>query len=196
MKVYWDLNPLTSKITLNEVERKLLHRSYLAEQYDMIGSFLRNANKALTEDERQRSLNYADSYLERADAEEESGEFLANLLEYLQEEHLGDCTCVPASCMKCYAEYLLGFSTTSGLGKSGGHAIHSVFHDDKYKPLDITGEQALEKLNNPNFWPMNPSWKDENEYAKYIPRWTEEYQSAGRWYKTYLETKAGKVFEM
>lgn len=66
-------------------------------------------------------------------------------LPYLEGYHMGDCTCVPASCPKCYAESLLGVDTIEGLGKYEAGKIHDVFcpHNDFD---ERTIDEVLEEL--------------------------------------------------
>ena len=111
-----------------------------------------------------------------------------NLVDYyisdLQGPHIGDCTCVPASCSKCHAEYILGIDTRPGLGKYQASQINIAFGDKNINTID----QAIDKL--VNYQPiMDPKsgWKSQKDFDSHIPRWREQAKLAAEWLINYRD---------
>lgn len=101
--------------------------------------------------------------------------------------HFGDCTSVPCSCMKCYAEYLLDFSTLSLFSKSSVYKIGNVFA----KNPDFTIDEAIDFLGGQGYVDYistpNENWKDKNDYMKWVPTWVEQAKVASEQLKQYKE---------
>ena len=111
-----------------------------------------------------------------------------DLFQDLLGEHCGDCTCVPASCPKCYAEGLLGIDTIAGLGKHGGSKISSVFRSRVPGGPEPTLDEAIEALR--VYYPVStiPSWTGE-DFDRHIPRWIDDARRARAWLMDYKATK-------
>ena len=140
MKITYAANPMNSTVELNEQEQKdLLARIKLEQLKEEIGyaAFLLGDQQSAGRPEDIRkateSLVRCNQSFYGAGGEEAGnafdqrcGEILQQCLKDLQQPHCGDCTCVPCSCGKCYAEELLGISTIEGLGKHEGHKLSTM----------------------------------------------------------------------
>jgi len=54
----------------------------------------------------------------------------------LRDAHIGDCTCVPCSCLKCHAEGYLGIDTIPGLANYLAYKVNVAFGRDNERSLD------------------------------------------------------------
>lgn len=96
--------------------------------------------------------------------------------------HYGDCTCVPCSCAKCYAESLLDIDTIPGLGKHSATKIEAAFRDGR--SLD----EAIVWLD--NYKPeRGGDWLrfSQEDFDRHVPRWTEEAKEAAVWLREYRD---------
>lgn len=109
--------------------------------------------------------------------------------------HMGDCTCIPCSCMKCHAESLVGIDTIAGLGKHSASKIDGLFTKVR-SPFDIrTIDEVLELLKDYEPNPIKPeSWKNSSQeyYESHIPRWRAEGKAAYDWLLKYKKEKLGR----
>ena len=155
MNIVWAKNPLETRVELDDADKLLLLERLKAEHLEDYG-----------EDQAD------DKWLE---------ERAADYTQELLGKHVGDCTCVPCSCSKCYAEMLLGIDTTKGLGKHSAYKIDGAFSGD------ASIEEAIQKLE--NYQPtynLSSSWPKE-EWEKHIPRWLEEGKRAHAWLVAYRD---------
>jgi hypothetical protein len=125
------------------------------------------------------------SWLDRLDfdpnkIDEWIDERAAKCEQWLQEEHCGDCTCVPMSCLKCYAEEMLGFSVRAGLGKYEGHAIERAFLNNDVTELDV----VIDRLAND---PITASWGEPKDWEPHMQRWRHERDQAVVWLRKYRD---------
>lgn len=99
----------------------------------------------------------------------------------LRDIHVGDCTCVPCSCLKCWAEGYLGIDTMPGLGKHMAYKVDAAF--DLGRSLD----EAIDVLAN---WDPSPSPMWDGKLAIWeanLPRWKEEAAQAHAWLVRYRD---------
>lgn len=175
--VEWAENPLTSKIHLTDVGRL---RVKVGIAIDWV--YGAKASIQLARDHNDLTwLRHVDPETDDVDAAMEAN--LARCEADLRDVHCGDCTCVPASCMRCHAESLLGFSTTEGLGKHEGHCIQSAFSEGR-----TTIDEALSYLASP----VRPTWGTPEDWAPHMERWALERANALEWLSAYRDrlTKA------
>lgn len=99
--------------------------------------------------------------------------------EALLEPHCGDCTCVPCSCLKCYAEQLFGINTIKGLRKHEATKIDAAFRSGK------TIDEAIEALANYEVKTMASKNFTQEELDKLMPIWRKQARQAGVWLKAY-----------
>jgi len=122
-------------------------------------------------------------------------ELADHYVEELKSTHCGDCTCVPMSCSKCHAEYIIGSDTLKVNGVYvGKHSLYKI--DAAFNKNTRTIDEAIESLENPDYsWdkvPADSGWRKyedgQQAYEKHIPRWKEECKHALNWLKSYRDT--------
>jgi hypothetical protein len=200
--IVWAPNPLRTRIELDDVGRRFLwmrlklqaHEDCMCDAFFELNAEHRKTNRDGTPRTLEERAAAAAKILDLdyiLGDEERNGkkidqyidERAASFAEDLLAEHCGDCTCVPCSCTKCYAEGLLGIDTLAGLGKHEASKIGGAF-----KPKDgeeVSIEEAVSRLE--DYHPVYlgpPSWPYE-EWQKHVPRWIEEGKRAYEWLETY-----------
>lgn len=119
MNILRNVNPLKTEVTLDTTSARLLYALIKLELIDDIG--------AIPKEEDVDSL------------------YLAAVLA-LKGGHEGDCTGHSASCMKCYAERLLGIDTISGLSKDATIEIWDLFQSMAVPDSRIKDSDVISKL--------------------------------------------------
>ena len=169
--IEWAENPLASKIILGD-EGRLRMRLGIAK--DAVYTLLAACNLAKQHQE-FHWLDQADEIGKDVDA------YIDKYMQWcepaLQSIHCGDCTCVPAMCEKCFAEQMLGFYTTEGLGKHEGHVLQSAFSTET-----TTIEEAIAYIDRP----IQPTWGTPKEWEGHMARWKDEHERAKQWLSQYL----------
>lgn len=198
MQIFYEQNPLSTKIILNDHERTDL---WWKIKVDILEDLLFDAHYNLskpkdgsfegmgrTQEERMeaalKSLN-PDYYLGSEHANEDNKtpidvrtDLVFNwLIEELQNDHVGDCTCVPCACNKCMAEDKIGTNTTKGLGSHPANMIAAAFK--KHKTLD----EVIDYLNQD----ATPEWGTLVDWVEHLPRWNKERQEAVTWLTNYKD---------
>jgi len=172
MKITYNKNPLCSVIELDEHEKKELWYKIKIEELENNMSF---ARVHLTEG------RFYDIEKARAELYVEVDERCDQLLQYalsdLDGYHVGDCTCQPCSCSKCWVEGLLGIDTIEGLGKHSAYKIDNAFG----KKNEKTMQEALDYLKN---YEPKADW---DGYEPHIPRWKAEADAAYIWLLAYAK---------
>jgi hypothetical protein len=199
MNIQWNPNPLKTIIELDEADhrflRSRLHVEYLEHIVDSAHfaldpehrSWMRSKLAQPTTDQEviSKALSILNQDYNTCEEPGPSGETLAQWLDkqlahYVQalaEEHCGDCTCTPCSCMKCHAEGLLGVRTIAGLGKHEAVKIQTAFSG-----RDLAG--AIEFLAKYDVGPCPDRWETER-WELHKPRWIEEAKIAHLWLVKY-----------
>lgn len=187
MEIIWKKNPLATVIKIDDRDREYMRVKIEVDEL---------WNKVY------HVKFLADPKWKRHDPEKAIKEIIAidhvkidkrinELMEYyendLRQVHCGDCTCVPVSCTKCYAEEMLGINTIEGLGNHEGYKLISYF--SKYNEID----DVLNALDNYKVEPFaeNKAWRNSNfteeYYNSWIPEWTAQAKSAAVWLRKYKE---------
>ena len=201
--VYYD-NPLRTRVYLDDHEKaEFKLKLQIEELEDRLHSVYYHliCNDPLKVLECPNPHMNGKSHLDLA-KEEVDGEYIKEIKDRVEEMydyyiadlengyHIGDCTCFPASCSKCHAEYLLGIDTIKGLGSHEANEIDRLFTNHKY-PFDVrTIDEVLDKLKNyqPDpFKPKNWTMYDQEYYESCFPRWKAEAQRAYEWLLKYKE---------
>lgn len=105
-------------------------------------------------------------------------------VEALRDVHVGDCTCVPCSCLKCWAESYLGIDTMPGLGKSLAYKVDAAFGDTDERTID----EAIKWLANYDPKPTSPMWDGKEKlWESCLPRWRDEARQACAWLVAYRD---------
>lgn len=169
--VEWMPNPLESKIILTELGRMRL-------RFGVAMDAITDVQACLSLAKEQQDFKWCDKYDfygENVDTYVE--EQAVKCEQWLIEEHCGDCTCVPAPCIRCYAEARLGFSTTETLGKHEGHNVQTAFR--KGRTLD----EAIAYLKGP----ITAAWGTPKDWEAHMERWTKERNNAVEWLTKYKQ---------
>lgn len=213
MKIVWKENPLATAVELDEKDVVILRLRLRVEDLE---ERILGAHMELDPEHqvwaRQHLKNVPadlEGFVARARAElrwpyvagEESrsgetfeqrlDELVSHYVEELRGEHMGDCTCVPASCSKCYAEHLMGIDTIEGLGKHPGSKISGLFSrrpDGSFPSLD----DVLERLRVYEPVNMSPETWPQADFDVHVPRWKEEARHAYEWLSAYKREKLGR----
>lgn len=192
MEVKYSQNPMHSLIILTDVEkeqfRNTILKDILEEELITIDIYIQGKIKLpdgyeSIEDYAKKEVKRLSEMFEDDELDQEVEHQFEWMIEQLEQGyHVGDCTCVPASCGKCHAEYLLGFDTIKGLGKHEGAKLSGYFHS---KP-DATAKDCLEHLKN------NPVVATEDWHHGHIERWNKERENVIEWLKEYIVDKLGE----
>ena len=190
MKITYNKNPLLTTVELDENEKKeLWYKIKIQEMEEILFSAHFYLEEKYFDLKRAKDDLDPDYYCNEEDnkkskLDERCDMLLETFLSELQSNHIGDCTCVACSCMKCHAEGLLGIDTIKGLGKHTAHKINAAFGINNEKNID----EAIEYLANYDPKPKDPesdAWKKMGGYEQYVPRWKEEAKLAHDWLVNY-----------
>lgn len=186
MKINWNQNPFWTTVELDERDKQMILAAYQNEQYSDLLCDLNMRLKGefrdlpLTDIEEIKTI--ADKWRAICNLEVESEE-IQDYISYIDDQHGGDCTCFPCTCMRCYIEGMLGIDTLRGLGKHEASTVLGAFGKDGKKTIDeaITALEADKEYIKPDTWP------DSVGYEIHIPRWESERVNAIEWLKKYKE---------
>lgn len=189
MKIIYNKNPLLTTIELNELEKKeFWYKIKLKEMEDLLYSahfYLEESNiQNIDKTKKYLDPSYYISENGKSALDERCDELLDIFLSDLKYTHSGDCTCVPCSCSKCYAEFILGIDTIKGLSKYSASKINSAFGKNNEKSID----EALDSLL--NYEPVISAeekvrWDKVGGYEQHLPRWKAEAKNAYDWLLQY-----------
>jgi len=196
MKIEYTINPLETRVLLDDADRKYLRLAIRLEAALDAISYRDIRDKKTSPEDVERYTGYLKHYDDKA-YDEHPEKLDAEVADYeaeLQSGHLGDCVCFACTCAKCMAESLLGIDTIAGLGKHEAHNIEMCFTDTSTRPwsrLDKTAAEVIDILSTPMKREKNEHWKNysQEEYESHIPRWEAERERALAWYKHYVQER-------
>jgi hypothetical protein len=186
MKINWNQNPLYSTIDVDDKDRHMILLSLQTDKYSEllcdIDMYIETSTKNATPIDMKYITNKISGWSTICDMEVDDAE-VERCVTFLQESHGGDCTCWPASCMKCYAESMLGVNTLEGLGKHSANKIMGAFSNNN------TISDAIKILETEQSYTKTALWDmfTQEEYEKHIPRWKNEKEIAAIWLIKYKE---------
>lgn len=189
MKINWNQNPFLTTVELDERDKERILTAYQNEEYSLI---LCDLNLELNGKYNRPVLTDLEVVKEKVGKWREicnltvESEEIQEYISYLDTTHMGDCTCVPCSCIRCSVEGMLGIDTLKGLGKHEANAVQGAFGKEGNKTID----EAIAALEIPNSYEnRHPAWDKypREEYEKHIPRWDSERKRALEWLKKYKE---------
>jgi hypothetical protein len=197
MNIIYKDNPLTTEIELNEEEQsKLWYKVKIAKMEEKLfdaSYYLEGENFNLEKAKFSVNQNFyfGENDDEESPLDKEANEMFINLSIELKSMHAGDCTCIPCSCFKCYAESLVGVDTLKGLSKYSAEKIMSGFG---YGKDNKTIEEVINDMENDDCIPTEDleRWEKMGGYEQYIPRWKNELEEALKWLKTYKQEKLNR----
>lgn len=186
MKINWHPNPFYTKVEIDDRDRERVLLYLQNEEYVEILCGLDNAlngkyrGPALTDlEEIKKEVGKWGDICDMTINSEEVMTFLS----YIDTVHLGDCTCVPCSCIRCQVEEALGIDTIKGLGKHSARKIEGAFGKDGNKTID----EAIATLERRPDYTKPETWPDSVGWDVHIPRWEKEREAALVWLKKYKE---------
>ena len=191
MIIYWTENPLR---TIIEVDKKDIERMSASVRNDVFYDYVYFLRVCVDENGNSHDPQKAIETLKKFSyniIETDVEEIVNQYILALKDSHAGDCTCVPCSCTKCFAECSLGINTIEGLGKHAANYINSAFYKKGSEHSNI--DEALEYLLNYKVAPYDPksSWKNMGReyYESWIPKWESDAKKAYNWLLNYKNTK-------
>jgi hypothetical protein len=200
MRIIWATNPLETRVELNESDRLLLHERLKTEYLEnkIVAVSLELDLKRHTESTLENRIaaalqtldvNYSLDGIKRKN--KTLNQWLSErVVEYeksLLDKHFGDCTCLPCSCLKCHAEYMLNIDTIDGLDKHSAYKIDAAFKGN------ASINEAIERL--ASYQPIyNPASKwSKEDWEKHVSRWIEEAKQARKWLVAYKDMYLGGI---
>lgn len=148
MKIHYKDNPLSTIVELNPTEIKLLLAKIKIEEFE-------NVLNDMWAAAHEQNCTISE-FIESIDRDFWTGDQIdhrtmvicKDAILALADTHLGDCTATPFSCVKCYAEGLLGIDTIPGLKKERADLLYSEF--TKHETIDLTIDDVIDSLTNFN----------------------------------------------
>lgn len=181
MKIIWQPNPLYTTIELDDNDHKILRlKLHIESLEELLGSAAYASQEGDHFDlEKVRLCVKYETWDEDALTPEIDRRLGYTIGALTEEKHCGDCTCVPTSCTKCWAEALLGVDTIEGCGKHSLYKIDSAFGGNNDESISV--QEAIDKL---KAYEPKAEWKGWEEHAF---RWKTEAYRAAIWLERYKE---------
>lgn len=188
MNIIYHKNPLFTTVELNDYEKKeFWYKIKIKEMEELLFDAHFNLEKNHFNIEKSYLAVDPDYYFnsennKKTKLDQRCDLLLEHLIEELKSQHIGDCTCVPCSCSKCYAESILGIDTIPLLKKHSAYKINDAFGKNNENTLS----EALEALK--NYQPKRTgSWLNypEKDFLQHLSRWKIEAQDAYEWLLNY-----------
>jgi hypothetical protein len=194
MQINWHQNPLWTTISLTDEDKEVFRLKLKAnELQEAVWTAILYLDKSSDHYRPDEALELLSEFKGDEWGDEEF-DYLVSVLE--NGSHMGDCTCVPASCVKCRAEGILGVDTIDGLGKHPGAKVAGLF-----SCADATLDGAIAALG--DYQPVKGAgWANssQEEFDVHVPRWKAEAMSAREWLIKYRDehfpvvaTEAGRA---
>lgn len=195
MRIIYNKNPLLTLVELDDNDKKeFWYKIKIKEMEDLLfGAYnFIESDKYQNKVKQYLDPSYYMSEEGKSKLDERCDELLECFLTDLMGAHSGDCTCVPASCIKCHAESILGINTIVGLNKYSANKISAAFGKNNEKSVD----EALDSLL--NYKPIistqeQEKWDKIGGYEKHLPRWQLEAKNAYDWLLKYKIEYLDKV---
>lgn len=179
MKIEYKPNPIESVVHLDDTDKDRLSTAVWEDGViDAAYSLYFNKDEPAKFETEINNLSYAIEREVDIDA----------LIEELKHKHMGDCTCVPCSCIKCYAEGKLGISTIEWFSYTSLYKIDEAFQmegatiDSVIEYLENGYEKSLQKAK-PDTWKTFT----QEEYEFHFERWIREAKIASKELRRYKE---------
>lgn len=193
MRIDYHQNPLRSQVFLDETEKKLLKATIknelLLEALAAIWYQFRTKEPPSLEKIKEEVSFFDDD--EDGVLSVRVNDLYDVYIKELEESymHIGDCTCVPATCYKCLAEEYAGVDTIEGLGKHLASKIDRAFKDSS-----TSIDEAIDFLSKPISEEPNAEYINHPEmYRTHRPRWEQERVSALKWLINYKIKHFSKI---
>lgn len=151
MKFEYNINPLSTKIILDDTEKEIfklkikikeMENNIFEAHFYLKETQYRDETQALSALDPDYYFPKNDDELSKLDKRVQ--ELFDYGIEELKSIHIGDCSAHPASCYKCFAEGILGIDTTQGISKHGGLWLFNYF--TKKENIEKTAEEVISDL--------------------------------------------------
>jgi hypothetical protein len=190
MKIIYNENPLRTTVELDETDQTIFRLKIKVEELqDRLGSVQMSLEDGEYLDRAKKMAYSFEDFEENGVLNKRIDKLFNWYVEALKDTHCGDCTCAPASCIKCRAEEILGINTLEPYpGKHELSYIDSAFGKNNKKTL----LEAIEYLKNYKVDLVKPeSWvrSTQEEYESYIPGWEASAKKAYEYLKNYVKEK-------
>jgi hypothetical protein len=186
MKINWQPNPFNTTIEVDERDKERVVLYLQNEEYTEILCSVHMWLDGKIDKDNIPTLEAVSNKLAKwgpiCNMTTESEE-VTSFLSYLNAEHMGDCICVPCSCIRCHVEEALGISTLEGLGKHPAYKVRGAFGKDG----NLTIDEAIANLEKIPEYKKSDTWPDSVGWDIHIPRWEREREAALKWLKQYKE---------
>lgn len=185
MKIIYKDNPLATIVTLTENEkREFWLKLKIAQLEEILASAWFDLESDTPNEDIRKILDidyWCSSDGSKSKLDQRVDELCEIFIKELTENHIGDCTCVPCSCSKCYVEELLGVNTIDGLSKYARSMIESAFENA------TTIDEAIDWLDNyvPNRSKGGWDSASDERWESAVPLFHEHAEEASSWLKTY-----------
>lgn len=186
MKINYQPNPFKTTIELDDRDKHMIVLAYKNEALcDMVITLSMDLNDQF----KNKQFNTLDDVKKHVSGWEKivdldiDSDEIKSYISFLNEEHMGDCTCIPCTCMRCYVEDMLEIRTLAGLGKHSARKIQGAFGKDSDKSID----EAIAVLEQKPHYIKPYTWPDQVGWDQHIPRWEKEREVAIKWLKKYKE---------
>ena len=188
MKISWNPNPFFSTLELDDRDEQLLLVAYQNEEYAQL---LIELDWGFTGKYGSRelftSLDQPAKIIEKWQSIcnlEVSSPEIQRYIAFAGDMHMGDCICVPCTCVRCLAEEMLGVSTLEGLGKHLAHKVYGAFG------TQTCINAALDNLLKPyTYEKRSPGYDNytRESYEGLCTRWNKERKQAHIWLSNYKQ---------
>jgi hypothetical protein len=186
MNIIYKDNPLASIVELDEAEqRELWLKIKLTKMEHIIEFAWLESKKTHYDIEKIRKDLDIDYWCPEDNTKSKLDKSVDELFDIciaeLKEIHIGDCTCVPCSCTKCYAEDLLGINTIPYLKQHPASMIESAFSE--FESID----DVIHFLDNYVPDRSKGGWDSESDerWNEVSPEFIEDAADAAIWLKKY-----------
>lgn len=176
MIIHWRPNPLETRIELEVRDIEIFNLKFRISELE---DAMTDIEIAL--DEAQDPRGIIANQVEDDEATLRSNIRAMQYVAILKEQdHGGDCTAAAASCPRCYAEAILGFSPITGLHQHEAYKIAEGFRLFTTLPEVIGWLEDYQP--DPSRWPAKMS---KREFNTHLPRWQGEATRAALWLRKY-----------
>lgn len=184
MEIRWNKNPALTNTICDERDRAIIAKALIIEEatddFFMIEHILKKDDPDKIEKAIERAKKGFSSLFEEEALEKQVDNFVEILA---TDVHVGDCTCVPCSCLLCYAESLLGFSSIEDFSK---HSLYKI--DGAFRSGLNTFKEVIDYLEDyPCVMGPKSGWSSQADFDRHVPRWKSEAKTAARQLRAYKE---------
>lgn len=172
MNIIWNVNPKYTTLSLTELDKQII--SLVVNQYELIEEATLTMHYVKNNDNNFiRHINYFYDLYDKSNNIPINKNVIYSLTEGY---HEGDCTCLPATCQKCYAEEMLNINTLKGISKHSLRLIDTALINENnipQKAIIFLNEEYHKTINNNINQHLKNAWINQakiaaKEYENYL----------------------------